>query len=162
MLSSDCSALVGTKAHTMKTRWIFLALPAAVLASAIPENPVWPRPVVVPLPAATNAGKEQVRTVGVGHSREPGLAQTGCGPATGGDQCGQAASGLFERRLEGQHRAAGRLLAEHRGPDVVAGHSTARPRHTARSRAASRRAICLQEKSRHPRRICRQADTASV
>lgn len=60
MLSSDCSAFVGTKAYTMKTRWILLALPAAVLASAIPENPVWPRPVVVPLPAVTNAVKQPV------------------------------------------------------------------------------------------------------
>jgi hypothetical protein len=44
----------------MKTIWIFLALPVASLASAVPENPVWPRPVVVPLPAVTNAVKQPV------------------------------------------------------------------------------------------------------
>jgi len=44
----------------MKTRWMLLALPVALFAAAIPENPVWPRPVVVPIPTATHAVQQPV------------------------------------------------------------------------------------------------------
>jgi hypothetical protein len=46
----------------MQSRWIFLAGLAAGLAqaAAVPENPVWPRPVVVPAPAAVSGVQQAV------------------------------------------------------------------------------------------------------
>jgi hypothetical protein len=45
----------------MHTRWIPVAVLAAGLAqAAVPENPVWPRPVVVPAPAAVTGVKQAV------------------------------------------------------------------------------------------------------